>query len=95
MVVVVVRAFSKFLPEEPVGGYTEVQKARQAWTFLDFGQKSSDQDGRVEGGGRCDRLRLRGIWRNSGVRFSARGGRWRLENRGMRVLSRPRSLQPV
>ena len=38
---------------------------------------------------------LRGVWRNSGERFSVRGGRWRLENRGMRVLTRPRSLQPV
>ena len=34
------------------------------------------------GGGRCDGLRLRGVWRNSGGRFSARGGRWRLEKRG-------------
>ena len=24
---------------EPVGGHTEVQKAWQAWTFVDFGQK--------------------------------------------------------
>ena len=52
MIVVVVvvaaagaRAFSRFLPQEPVGGYTEVQKARQAWTSLDFGQASSGQDG--------------------------------------------------
>ena len=43
-------AFSRFLPEELVGGYTEVQKAWQAWTFVDFGQKSSVQDGRAEGG---------------------------------------------
>ena len=41
--------FSRFLPEEPVGGYTEVQKAWQAWTFVDFGQKSSVQDGRAGG----------------------------------------------
>ena len=47
------------------------------------------------GGGRGDGLRLRGVWRSSGGRFSARRGRWRLENRGMRVLSRPWSLQPV
>ena len=26
-------------------------KAWQAWTFMDFGQKSCPQDGRVEGGG--------------------------------------------
>ena len=30
-------------------------------------------------GGRCDGLRLRGVWRSSGGRSSARGGRWRLE----------------
>ena len=39
---------------EPVGGHTEVQKAWQAWTFVDFGQKMSGQDGRpgwVGGGG--------------------------------------------
>ena len=72
-----------------------MQKAWQAWTFVDFGQKSSVQDGRAEEGGSLDGLRLRGVWRNSGGKFSARGGRWRLENRGMCVLSRPRSLQPV
>ena len=27
-----------------------MQKAWQAWTFVDFGQKSSVQDGRAEGG---------------------------------------------
>ena len=26
------------------------------------------------GGGRCDELRRCGVWRNSGARFSARGG---------------------
>ena len=31
---------------EPVGGHTEVQKAWQAWTFVDFGQKHSGQHGR-------------------------------------------------
>ena len=31
-----------------------MQKAWQAWTFVDFGQKSSVQDGRAGGGGRCD-----------------------------------------
>ena len=72
-----------------------MQKAWQAWTFVDFGPKRSVQDGRLEGGVRGDGLRLRGVWRSLGGRFSARGGRWRLENRGMRVLSRPRSLQPV
>ena len=45
------RAFSRFLPEEPVGGYTEVQKKWQAWTFVDFGQKMSGQDGRPGRGG--------------------------------------------
>ena len=79
VVVVTVRALSRFLPEEPVGGYTEVQKAWQTWTFVDFGQASSGQDGRaVAGGGRCDGLRRHGVWRNSGGRFSAHGGRWRL-----------------
>ena len=73
-----------------------MQKTWQAQTFVDFGPKRPVQDGRPEaGGGRGDGLRLRGVWRNSGGKFSARGGRWRLENRGMRVLSRPRSLQPV
>ena len=73
-----------------------MQKEWQAWTFVDFGQKSSVHDGRAGGvGGRWNGLRLRGVWRNLGVRFSARGGRWRFENRGMRVLSRPRSLQSV
>ena len=65
-----------------------MQKAWQAWSFVDFGQKHSVQDGRAEGGGRCEGLRLRGVWRNSGGRFSARGDRWRLVNRGKRVLSR-------
>ena len=65
-----------------------MQKAWQAWTFVDFGPKRSVQDGRPEGGaGRGDGLRLRGVWRSSGRRFSARGGRWRLENRGMRPRS--------
>ena len=64
--------------------------------FRGLRPKNFGQDGRAEGeGGQCDGLRLHGVWRNSGGRFSARGGRWRLENRGMRVLSRPRSLQPV
>ena len=48
-----------------------MQKAWQALTFVDFGQKSSVQDGRAEGGGRCDGLRLRGVWRNSSGRLSA------------------------
>ena len=55
--------------------------------FRGLRPKNSVQDGRA-GGGRYDGLRLRGVWRNSGGRISARGGRWRLENRGMRVLSR-------
>ena len=46
-----------------------------------------------KGGGRCGGLRGRGFWRNSGGRFSAREGRWRLYNRGWRVLLRSRSLQ--
>ena len=41
---------ARFLPGEPVGGYTEVQKAWQAWTFADFGKKSSGQDGRAHEG---------------------------------------------
>ena len=32
-----------------------MQKAWQAWTFVDFGQKSSVQDGRAEGGGSLQR----------------------------------------
>ena len=28
-----------------------MQKARQAWTFVDFGQKNSGHDGRAGGGG--------------------------------------------
>ena len=36
---------------ESVEGHTEVQKARQAWTFVDFRQKMSGQDGRPGGGG--------------------------------------------
>ena len=47
-------AFSRFLPEEPVGGYTEVQKAWQAWTFVDFGEASSGQDGRAGGADATD-----------------------------------------
>ena len=43
-----------FLPEEPVGGYTAVQKAWQAWTFEDFGQARSGQDGRAGGGNATD-----------------------------------------
>ena len=50
LLLLLLRAFPRFLPEEPVGGYTEVQEAWQAWTFVDFGQKSSGQDGRAEGG---------------------------------------------
>ena len=46
-----------------------MQKAWQAWTFVDFGPKRSVQDGRAEGGGRCDGLRLLGVWRSSGVSF--------------------------
>ena len=43
------RALPGFLTEEPVGGCTEVQKAWQACTFGDFGQRSSGQHGRVMG----------------------------------------------
>ena len=39
---------------ETVGGHTEVQKAGQAWTFVDFGQKVSGQDGRPGGGEATD-----------------------------------------
>ena len=38
-----------------------MQKAWQARLSVDFGQKSSVQDGRA-GGGRCDGLRLRGVF---------------------------------
>ena len=34
-----------------------MQKAWQAWTFVDFGQKGSVQDGRAEGGGGGGALR--------------------------------------
>ena len=43
-----------------------MQKAWQAWTSVDFGQKKSVQDGRAEGGGSLRRAALRGVWRNSG-----------------------------
>ena len=43
------RAFFRFLPESWL-----VQKALQAWTFVDFGQASSGQDGHA-GGGRAMR----------------------------------------
>ena len=52
-----------------------MHKPWQMWTFVDFGQKRSGQDGRAGvgwGGGRCDGLRRRGFCRNSGGRFSAR-----------------------
>ena len=49
LLLLLLRAFPRFLPEEPVGGYTEVQKAWQAWTLLDFGPTRSVQDGRGEG----------------------------------------------
>ena len=53
-----------------------------AWTFVDFGQKNSVQDGRAEGGGGSLR-RTAPAWglAQFGREVSARGGRWRLENR--------------
>ena len=36
---------------EPAGGHTELQKAWQAWTLVDFGQKMSGQDDRPGGRG--------------------------------------------
>ena len=66
-----------------------MQKAWQAWTLVDFGPKRSVQDGRAEGGVCCDGLRMRGVWRNSGGRFSA------AETAGGYVLSLSRSLHPV
>ena len=45
-----------------------------SWTSA---EKSSVQDGRAGGGGRCDGLRLRGVWRNSGGKFLPVGA-WRL-----------------
>ena len=38
---------------------------------MDFGRKSCPKRTRPGGGVRCDGLRLRGVWRNSGGRFSA------------------------
>ena len=49
MVVVQISHSSRKRKQEPVGGYTEVQKAWQVWTFVDFGQKMSGQDGRPGG----------------------------------------------
>ena len=46
-----------------------MQKAWQAWTFVDFGQKSSVQDGRAGRGGRCDGLRRRGLAQFGRERF--------------------------
>ena len=62
------RAFPRFLPEEPVGGYTHVHKGWQAWTFVDFGQALAKAVA-LGGGWRCNGLRWRGVWRNSGGRF--------------------------
>ena len=56
----------------------EVQKAWQARTFVDFGQASPGQHLWPEGGVGAGGLRRRGVWRNSGGKFSARGGRCRL-----------------
>ena len=42
-----------------------MQKAWQAWTFVDFGQASSGQDGRAAGGGWGDAMDC------AGVRFGA------------------------
>ena len=60
---------------------------------VDFGQQKlwSTQSRPQRGRGR-DGLRLRGVWGNSGGRFSARAGRRRLQNCGRRVLSWPQSL---
>ena len=64
---------------------------------MDFGPKRSVQDGRPEDGGGGPRRRAVPAWglAQFGREIFAPGGRWRLDNRGMRVLSRPRSLQPV
>ena len=73
LLLLLLQAFPRFLPDQQVGGYAEVQKAWQARTFVDFGQASSfgqasfGQDSRAG----CDGLRRRGVWRNSGGRFSA------------------------
>ena len=72
-----------------------MQKAWQAWTFVDFGPKKSVQDGRPEGGG--SRRRAAPAW---GLAQFGREGfcPWRsLEVRKplhARTF-RPRSLQPV
>ena len=73
LLLLLLRAFPRFLPEEPVGGYTEVHKAWQAQTFLEQALAKT-----VALGVRCDGLRRRGVWRNLGKRFSACGGRWKL-----------------
>ena len=71
-----------FLTGEPVRGLTEVQKAWQARQAL------ANMSGQGEGaGGRDGGLRGRGVWCNSTLRFSACGGRWKLQNCGRRVLT--------
>ena len=57
-ILVLLRAFPRFLPEEPVGGYTEVQKTWQAWTLVDFGPSQFGREvfARVD----CRRLENRG-----------------------------------
>ena len=81
---------------DPVGGHTEVQKAWQ-WTFVDFGQKMSGQDGRPGGAGRgeatdCAGVGFGAIRAGGFLPVEAAGG---YENGARRVLSRPRSLHPV
>ena len=81
---VVVGAFPLVSDQGGVGGCTEVQRAWKARIFVGFGQASPGQH-----------LGRRRVWRNSGGRFSARVGRWRLQNHGRRVLSRLWRLHPV
>ena len=68
-----------------------MQKAWHAWTFVDFGQKRSGPDGRAGGVGWGDATDYAGM----GFGAIRDGSRWRLQNRGKSVLSRPRSLHPV
>ena len=56
-----------------------MQKAWPAWTFVDFGQKSSVQDGRGEGGGAfaatdCACVGFGAIWAGGFLPVEAAGG---------------------
>ena len=54
-----------------------MQKARQAWTFVDFGKKRSGQDGRAGRGGDatdCDRVGFGAIRAGGFLPVKAAGG---------------------